>query len=46
MFDLHSKARQRLLGNYFTNATARFRERDLAERLRTVQSSIANPSFR
>jgi len=34
MLDLRSKARQRLLAYYFTNATARHHLRDLAVRLR------------
>ncbi len=41
MLDLRSKARQRLLAYYFTNATARHHLRDLAERLSIDPSNLS-----
>src|ERR1700688_754891 len=41
MLDLRSKARQRLLAYYFTNATARHHLRDLAVRLRIDPSNLS-----
>lgn len=41
MLDLRSKARQRLLAYYFTNPTARFHLRDLAERLSIDPSNLS-----
>ncbi len=41
MFDLRSKARQRLLAFYFTNPTARHHLRDLAERLDIDPSNLS-----
>ncbi len=41
MFDLRSKARQRLLAYYFTNPTARLHLRDLAERLEIDPSNLS-----
>jgi len=41
MFDLRSKARQRLLVFYFTNPTARHHLRDLAERLDIDASNLS-----
>jgi predicted nucleotidyltransferase len=41
MFDLRSKARQRLLAFYFTNPTARRHLRDLAERLEIDPSNLS-----
>jgi predicted nucleotidyltransferase len=41
MFDLRSKARQRLLAYYFTNPTARHHLRDLAERLDIDASNLS-----
>jgi predicted nucleotidyltransferase len=41
MFDLRSKARQRLLAFYFTNPTARRHLRDLAERLDIDPSNLS-----
>ena len=41
MFDLRSKARQRLLAFYFTNPTARHHLRDLAERLGIDPSNLS-----
>jgi predicted nucleotidyltransferase len=41
MLDLRSKARQRLLGYYFTNPTARLHLRDLAERLTVDPSNLS-----
>jgi predicted nucleotidyltransferase len=41
MFDLRSKARQRLLAYYFTNPTARRHLRDLAERLGIDPSNLS-----
>ncbi len=41
MFDLRSKARQRLLVYYFTNPTARRHLRDLAERLDIDASNLS-----
>ena len=41
MFDLRSKARQRLLAYYFTNPTARHHLRDLAERLSIDPSNLS-----
>jgi predicted nucleotidyltransferase len=41
MFDLRSKARQRLLAYFFTNPTARRHLRDLAERLETDVSNLS-----
>jgi predicted nucleotidyltransferase len=41
MFDLRSKARQRLLAFYFTNPTARLHLRDLAGRLEIDPSNLS-----
>ncbi len=41
MFDLRSKARQRLLAYYFTNPTSRHHLRDLAERLSVDPSNLS-----
>lgn len=41
MLNLHSKARQRLLGYYFTNPTARLHVRDLAKRLSVDPSNLS-----
>jgi len=41
MFDLRSKARQRLLAFYFTNPTARLHLRDLAARLEIDPSNLS-----
>ena len=41
MLNLHSKARQRLLGYYFTNPRARHHVRDLAQRLGVDPSNLS-----
>jgi hypothetical protein len=41
MLNLHSKTRQRLLGYYFTNPTARHHLRDLAQRLDVDPSNLS-----
>ena len=41
MLDFRSQARRRLLAYYFTNPTARFHLRDLAERLNTDPSNLS-----
>lgn len=41
MLNLQSKARQRLLGYYFTNPTARHHVRDLAQRLSVDPSNLS-----
>jgi predicted nucleotidyltransferase len=46
MFDLRSKARQRLLAYYFTNPTARQHLRDLAERLGIDPSNLSKELVR
>lgn len=46
MFDLRSKARQRLLAFYFTNPKARHHLRDLAERLEIDPSNLSKELVR
>jgi predicted nucleotidyltransferase len=46
MFDLRSKARQRLLAYYFTNPTSRHHLRDLAERLSIDPSNLSKELVR
>lgn len=46
MFGLRSKARQRLLGYYFANPTARLHLRDLAERLNVDPSNLSKQLVR
>ena len=41
MFDLRSRARQRLLAYYFTNPAARHHLRDLADRLNIDPSNLS-----
>jgi predicted nucleotidyltransferase len=46
MLDMRSKARQKLLGYYFTNPTTRHHLRDLAERLSVDPSNLSKELIR